>query len=589
MDVLFLAFSNSREQPLQTLTDEYHAINKILTPRKERQDFQAELLMHASLEDIAHYLTYARERLILFQYSGHAERDFLLTEDGGSRIEGIAQLLAQCPRLQVVILNGCSTYGQVKVLHELGIPLVIATSAPISDPIATIFSRQLYRSLEVGYTIRGAVEMAIGVIHAKMTTTMYRSLKELDLIDANQPLWGIFLNLDYESVNEWRLPLYTSRGTNNIGYQPNEILLEVLYRTFAATSVQVKKLFDAGASLETRRGDIVEAILKAIPAPISEQIRKLVMQTLPEEDGWDKISMMRLSQTIQAYNLTMDFLVFTILAQLWELQLNSDWEPDVQLRGSINKFLDLNLEERRDYDYFTFLKLLVTAFPKKSPPLFIEEVTQFRTNFFESQEIEDACFFLCSLRRQLSIISHQEIETLCERAELALANVYSQLGYLGRYMLATIRNIHIEKYRHKTKANFEHMIMQWHGIQGNYNRDFLRREYFMDNRCVVLFRVGEGAGNKVFLNLSPFILDENTFDENPDLSLSNLYFFACQDGNTLLYKWVNHPEHPEQGIIDLDHFSFYNKREKRTKFQPAKDQFEAFLAQVVDNKKNAES
>ncbi len=113
MEVLLLAFANSRENPLPTLAAEYAALNKILSPRVLRQHFLSWSASHATLEDIGYYLTLFRDRLGLFLFSGHADRDRLLTESGDSRAGGIAHLLGQCKNLKVVVLNGCSTGEQV--------------------------------------------------------------------------------------------------------------------------------------------------------------------------------------------------------------------------------------------------------------------------------------------------------------------------------------------------------------------------------------------------------------------------------------------------------------------------------------------
>lgn len=585
MDILLLAFANNRERPLQTLADEYSAINKILSPRVLQQHFLSWSISHATLEEIAYYLTLFRDRLRLFQFSGHAGQDVLLTEDGISRAKGIAHLLGQCPKLEVVILNGCSTYAQVEALHEVGIPLVIATSAAVEDPIASRFSQRLYQALETGQSIRDAFEMACGVTLAQREIKIFRSLDSRVIEEAGAPLWGIFPYLEQDEYGDWKLPTIPSQVTNSY-YEPNLELLETLYDTFTVTNPYVRLHFGQGATLETQRESIVAAILKALPAPISEQIRKLVMPTLPgATEGWDKVGLMRLTQTTQAYQITMDFLVYTLLAQLWEMLIKSDWEPDDTLKNVINDFIHLTLTERQNYDYFSFIRILREAFPEEKPPIFIKEFDQLRTAFLENEEVENACFFLETLRRQLETVGVLEMGELCERSELALAKIFSRLAYLGRYMLATIRNIDVQKYRHTADAQFEHLVMKWHGALGFYDKEYRKQAQFMDNRSVVLLRWGDEPEENRFLNLSPFILDENTFEAVPDLSLSKLYFFAYQEGERLFYKCVNDPE---EDVIDLDASEFYLRRKKRTKFQLAKDQFEAFSRQFIEDQNPVE-
>jgi len=188
-----------------------------------------------------------------------------------------------------------------------------------------------------------------------------------------------------------------------------------------------------------------------------------------------------------------------------------------------------------------------------------------------------------------------KITELCARAEESLATIFSKIGFLGNYLLATVRNIDVMKYRHTKKAIFNHLVVKWHGTLGIYDKEYRKQVDFMDNRSVVLLRLGEketegkqekgkeAEGIKEFLNLSPFILDENTFERVPDTSLAKLYFMAGRNLETgqLFYKYVNDPE---ADIIDLDDKEFYNRRKRTNKFQLAKDQFTAFYDMMFPTK-----
>jgi hypothetical protein len=192
--------------------------------------------------------------------------------------------------------------------------------------------------------------------------------------------------------------------------------------------------------------------------------------------------------------------------------------------------------------------------------------------------VKNACFFLEALRRQSESTGPADMPALCARAEESLAVIFGKLGFLGGYQLATVRNIDVQKYRRTNTAVFKHMVVKWHGTLGYYQKDFPVLPDVMDNRSVVLLRIGEGAEDH-FLNLSPFILDENTFEKVPDTSLSKLYFFAWQQQGRLRYKYVNEPE---KDVIDLDDPEFYDRKEKSNKFQTAKNQFAAFYEAVFN-------
>ncbi len=581
MEILLLAFSNSREHPLETLADEYAALNKTLSPRALRQHFLSWAISHATLDDIAYYLTLFRDRLSLFLFSGHAGRDALFTETGESRAAGIAHLLGQCQGLKVVVLNGCSTAGQVEALHNAGVPLVIATSAPVQDELAARFSARFFQALEAGLTVGDAFEQAIGETLAIRPVQVFRKLAKRDEQPPDTPVWGLFPNPDKPDAAGWKLPQHSAHAVHP-RFEPNELLVETLYETLAATNPAVKALHDAQADLEERRSDIVYELQKALPAPISEQVRKLLAPSPPgSNQGWDKVGEMRLQQLALTYQICMEFLVFTFLAQLWETAFRETENPQLPeaLKAELDAFLDQQAAERSRTDYFSLLRNLQNAFQGGNRVFFIPEYEELNAAFLENDEVKNACFFLETLRRRAETATPAEMPERCERAEKALSDLFARLGFLGRYTLATVRNINVHKYRHLFQTHFEHLIMKWHGAQGHYDKEYRRQTELMDNRSVVLLRTGEeDPGNTRFLSLAPFILDENTFEEVPDTSVSKLYFFARRENGRLLYKSVNFPE---TDIIDLDDPVFYERRKKTGKFQLAKEQFDAFYQTVV--------
>lgn len=585
MDILLLAFSNSRESPLPTLTEEYAALSKILSPRVLRQHFLSWAVSHATLDDISYYLTLFRGRLRLFLFSGHAGRDSLLTEGGGSRAAGIAHLLGQCPKLEVVILNGCSTGAQVQALHAAGAPLVIATSAPVGDEAAMQFSKRLFQALEMGLSIGEAFEQSIGAALAQTDIAVHRGTGFEGKETAGQGLWGIFPNPANPGAGNWKLPAQAVQPAP-AHFTENELLLETLYETLAESNPLVRQLQEQEAVLDERKEEIVAALLKALPAPISEHIRKLVAPSQPGvADGWDTAGPSRLHQLAQTYQICMDFLIYVLLAQVWDhlIAYGDKWKPAPGLRPELEAFFNLSSTERHNLDHFSVLRLLREILRENEASIFIEEYAQLREEFLENEEVKTACFFMENLRRQSEFeLPAPELPGLCARAEESLSLIFSKLSFLGNYLLATVRNIDVQKYRHTEQAQFEHMVVKWHGTLGFYDREFRRQPEFMDNRSVVLLRLG-GEGKKQFLNLSPFIIDENTFEPAPDTSLAKLYFFAHRsrrDGR-LLYKYVNDPE---GDIIDLDAPEFFDRKKKASKFQLAKAQFEAFYEQVFDRK-----
>lgn len=102
------------------------------------------------------------DRIVLFHFSGHAGHDQLLLTDGSGGSEGIAGMLAKsAPNLKLVVLNGCSTGGQVEAFFRGRVPAVIATQCAIKDSLAKVFSVELHTSLAQGKSIEWAYGFAV--------------------------------------------------------------------------------------------------------------------------------------------------------------------------------------------------------------------------------------------------------------------------------------------------------------------------------------------------------------------------------------------------------------------------------------------
>ena len=111
MDVLFLAFSNSKLDRLPNLEKEEESIYRLLAPRALQQQFMLHRESYANISKVHEYLVLFRNNLSVFLFSGHAGKDKLLLDDEQALSGGIAQALGQCKKLKMVILNGCYTKG----------------------------------------------------------------------------------------------------------------------------------------------------------------------------------------------------------------------------------------------------------------------------------------------------------------------------------------------------------------------------------------------------------------------------------------------------------------------------------------------
>lgn len=210
MATLLLTFANSEQNRLDALTRECDGVNEALQERFADGDFVVISEPLATRHKIVDLIRAHEENISLFLFSGHAGSDQLILEDGAGLLDGIAGLLSRCPKLELVILNGCSTAGQVKMMLDSGIPIVIATSTSVSDEAATQFSIAFFEELaQKRKSIREAFERAMvaakvfGEIEEEERSTRGLGLEEND----EKPLWGLYYNESAKELpDSWRLP-----------------------------------------------------------------------------------------------------------------------------------------------------------------------------------------------------------------------------------------------------------------------------------------------------------------------------------------------------------------------------------------------
>ena len=549
MNVLFLSFANSREQPLPSLQQEEEGIYKTLSTRALKQHFLLHRDAYATLARISEYLVLYRDHITIFHYSGHAGRDrLLLAEEETAHAGGIAHLLGQCPRLKLAVLNGCSTQGQVQRLLDAGVPVVIATSAPVEDEKASRFGQRFYQGLESQLSIGEAFEMAAGEVLAADSSISIR--RQLGFREAKEgPLWGIFYKEEQAGLLDEKLPAHIPPVLPE-DFQPNRRLTAGLWDILAPYSKKIrlqKMMEEEGDAIE--EGDKHVAILNSLPRPVAEHLRKLMAPVEAEKEGYDKVSEARLRQIAQAYEATMEFLAYILLAQLWEARFEAEAPPPPEpLLELIRRFLALQRAERAGYDFEPLLLALHEALEEQGVPFFVSELERLRQFFREEEGFRDACFFMNVLRKKLEqdAVAPYELADMCIRGEESLLALFRQLGFLAKYTLAAVKHIDVLHYRHLKDTRFSHAMVKLMRVFGKLQEEQFIINRFLFNRSVLLLKEEEENGQPSTreLSLAPFIIDENAFELKTDLS--KLYFFSHYKAgsDSYCYKHINRPGDP---------------------------------------------
>ena len=167
-----------------------------------RNDFDVHRDEYATADSLTKYLELYKNDMVLFHFSGHAGQTAISLDDVTVNAKGITYQLQDSVKagvLKLVVLNGCSTVGQVKRLLDIGVPAVIATHAAIDDRAASIFGVNLMKNLnEKGMNIRdaflAALEKAETVRDLDRENKVVRGLDYLNQLDEKAELWELFTN-----------------------------------------------------------------------------------------------------------------------------------------------------------------------------------------------------------------------------------------------------------------------------------------------------------------------------------------------------------------------------------------------------------
>jgi hypothetical protein len=555
----------------------------------------------ATPEDLNRCLAQYRDDLAIFHFSGHADRDRLLLSDEVANSSGIAHQLQYCARngvLKMVVLNGCSTEGQVKGLLECGVPAVVSTSAPVKDESARAFSVRFWQLLiRAQATIENAFLEALGpaktvsnggigpvavrglVTHDSENTAEGTALWRLDgdpNVLASNPI-------PYKTLQRPELPV------------PNEKLIDTLYNSFyQAGNPDIVELYERETRADNPRPVSKSAkefaILNSIPFPIGAHLHKLLVLTATNEEGYDSYGLKRLTQITQVYQITTEFLGIIMIAEIWEVYIRfpDNFELDRSFKDKLKEYLELTSESREVYDFIPLIQQVREYLDSRARKnlhyqLFIDEQNILKDLFLLGDSFRNSCERLRDLRKIVfsNHVNTDRVVELCVSAEEYLCHFLQPLGFVHRYHLTSVQSIEILKLRHISKNPiFRHRIIKFMQAMGTNERNYYNIDRFLDNWGVILLKCEMVARGKFrstiqydvrvidYLNLSPFVIDYNSFVDKADLS--NIMFYQGENEAEISFKRVKDP------LKKWDVMSVPKLEVDSDNFYPIREQFDAF-------------
>ncbi|MEO6114175.1 MAG: CHAT domain-containing protein [Sphingomicrobium sp.] len=535
--VVLLAFANDQDDHLENLVRERKSIGEALRGYEDQRFLRLQVEPNAGIDDLFGLFDRFADQVAIFHYAGHADGTALKLELAGGASEtahagGLAQMLGLSKALKLVFLNGCATHDQVKALLDRGVKAVIATAVPINDTMATEFAQQFYETLGSGKSIRQSFDAARAKIASrygdKREIGEFRSISfggKAETVDAALT-WGLYTQPDDDETLNWVLPQQADnevivRGaalTQSAGVAVNDGLIQTLFNALAPFSLEVGMLLEL--SKKSNRTDlrtVRQMIMDAYPAPVGEQLRKLFASS--------SIDVQRLRQLVVTYESVTKLFAFAMLSQLWNARFdNKALKIDEAQWSAIEAYLKLDAASEPAFDYLVLILTIDAVLTANNIPAFMKECSTLAASLTDG-EGSTAQAFMNEMRAELvkGTPPSGEIESFCVQAETHLGVILKDFAFLVAYKLATIKSIAISKSRHKP-AEFSHRQVMLDRLTAGFLDLYEVRTAFTDNESVILLKDLEDVSQ--YLNLTPFIIDQNALTKNES---SKLYFHQFTD------------------------------------------------------------
>jgi hypothetical protein len=151
------------------------------------------------------------------------------------------------------------------------------------------------------------------------------------------------------------------------------------------------------------------------------------------------------------------------------------------------------------------------------------------------------------------------------QAEDHICTLFSHIGFAAKYTMATIKTIELDKERH-ADPNFRHNLVILNRLMESIGvlDDVLVSNVYSDNQAVVLLNNEDAV--YPYLNLSPFIIDENALSGQYN---SKLFFFRYIQDGSLVFELIENRR--DQLVVSED------------KYPSVKNQFQAFKRTIPES------
>lgn len=540
--IIYAAFANKDDNHLPLLKQESSEVKDALRVLETRDFIKVEREESAEIKDIINTFSSYPNQISIFHYGGHAESDLLQLEDTDAHAKGLASILGEQEQLQLVFLNGCSTRGHVEGLFAKGVKAVIATSVPIEDRKSLVFASSFYKAMAHKRSIKLAFDFAKSMVETEFKDApaieIFRGIAIPETPGTTEEIpWGLYIHDNGEDVLSWRLPYYRQIGLpkemityigQNVELNKYVVMvLDEMCKYNKDIYHQMVEVID-GEEVKKDSSTYIDIVIRNFPWVIGSQLQLVLQQKKPD--------LKRLEQLVSTYEIAAIVLYYILLSDVWDgLRRNKIQPPKnflKDIKQSRSNILSINFLQQIS-DLYEFAQ-------SKEIELFVPEFEKFCLEIKDSgSHLAKANAYLNGLKGQFAETPSDQLVKACTTAEQALAVVLRSAAFLADYKMLTVRNITIDNPRYKKKT-YELDLGILNAIVNTslslYEDDAKKRKESYAN-CNSIILVPSEKDMRQSLNLSPFIIDKNTFLNNHHI---DLFIYGFEEENAYHYFAIKH-------------------------------------------------
>lgn len=540
MPIVFTIFANPHGDLL--LTEEQNGIQDALNPLVSSKKIEHLIRTSANLSDFFDLVnTRPGNEFAILHFAGHAHEHILQLQDRQVSFEEMARNLFERngKSLQLVFLNGCSTYALVDTLLTLGVPAVIATSVPVSDTKARDLAIRFYKHLALGESIQTAYQSAVRYINSSeldSTRKIEEAIQTRDFVlpsasakEAAFP-WGLYIREEYRGKELWviRKKAY------------NEYLVRHLIDAIGDQCDPIRRFREKVAyrnEWETKQpiADKAKEILAySFVGVLGLQIQKLM--AIGKEGESEAKLRQYIEKCVFIADICLELLNFSFMSRLWDLQRNNPLTLPSEIANRMATTFEYNLEEQ-----FLLMTRLFDVFKQASYSLPIPELSSIASELIPGSTLHRSVIGLKGAYEKLGTTLQDS--ALCYQAEEYLTQLLITFRFLTNYRMVSIKHIGYRQIR-KVPPSFLHRYAAL-GIDSKAQENAEKIKYTdmpTHTDSVLLYR---GDDYEQGINLSPFVIDYHalTFEKGTRIGffcLDNidqiLEYRMLDDNNRLLLE-----------------------------------------------------